>query len=140
MRLFIDTNILIDLLGHRAEHYQPAAELFSLADKGSVELYVSALTMANAAYSLTKGAAQSEVKVWLQKVQLLLHVVALDEKILNWALLDDKFQDFEDALQYCSAKEIKADAIITRNGKDFGASDIPIFNANEFLATLQSGK
>lgn len=140
MRLFVDTNILIDLLGFRAEHYQPAADLFSLADKGRVELYVSALTMANAAYSSTKGAAQSEVKVWLHKVQLLLHVVPLDEKILNWALLDDKFRDFEDALQYCSAKEIKADAIITRNGKDFEASDIPVFSTRELLATYQTGR
>ena len=137
MRLFIDTNILIDLLGLRGEYYQPAAELFSLADSGRMELYVSALTMANAAYSMSKSASQSDVKVWLYKVQLLLQVVPLDEKILNWALLDEKFSDFEDALQYCSAIEIKADAIITRNGKDFGASEIPVFSASDFLATLQ---
>lgn len=140
MRLFLDTNIIIDLLGVRGDHYLPAATLFSLADSGNVQLFASTLSMANAAYSLTKAAAPSEVKIWLYKAQLLLQMVPLDEKILNWALLDQKFKDFEDALQYCSAKEIKADAIITRNGRDFEASEIAVLSAKEYLASFQAGK
>lgn len=45
-RLFIDTNIVIDLLSRREPFYDEAATLFSLADKKQIELTVSSLTMA----------------------------------------------------------------------------------------------
>ena len=50
--------------------------------------------------------------------------------------LDTKFNDFEDAMQYYTALRAKADIIITRNGKDFAASRLPVMTATEYLATL----
>jgi len=52
--LFIDTNIVIDLLAKREPFYEAAAKLFSLADRGKVKLCVSALTFANTNYVLSK--------------------------------------------------------------------------------------
>jgi predicted nucleic acid-binding protein len=52
-KLFIDTNIILDLLAKRKD-YASAAKLFTLADKGEVELFVSSLTFANTNYILTK--------------------------------------------------------------------------------------
>jgi len=43
-KLFIDTNIIIDLLAQREPFYDEAAILFTLADKRKVNLSVSALT------------------------------------------------------------------------------------------------
>jgi predicted nucleic acid-binding protein len=37
-RLFVDINIVIDLLSRREPFFEEAAELFSLADKKQVEL------------------------------------------------------------------------------------------------------
>ena len=45
-----------------------------------------------------------------------------------------RFDDFEDALQYFSAERASVDVIITRNGKDFVASTIPVMTAGEYLA------
>ena len=43
-------------------------------------------------------------------------------------------KDFEDALQYYSAKSVKADYIITRNTKDFSYSDIKVLTPREFTS------
>lgn len=43
-------------------------------------------------------------------------------------------KDFEDALQYYTAKENGVDCIITRNKKDFYFSDFPVYTPEEFLS------
>ncbi|MCR9103626.1 MAG: PIN domain-containing protein [bacterium] len=40
-KLFIDTNIVLDLLGQRAPFYQDAAKLFSLADRKEVKSIIT---------------------------------------------------------------------------------------------------
>ncbi len=40
-------------------------------------------------------------------------------------------------MQYYTALNAKADVIITRNGKDFAASKIPVMTATEYLATIE---
>ena len=47
------------------------------------------------------------------------------------------FTDFEDALQYCSAQTVDADCIVTRNKKDFSASEIPVYELDEFLDMME---
>ena len=51
--------------------------------------------------------------------------------------LASQFKDFEDAMQYYTALKAKADIIITRNGKDFAASKIPIMTVAEYLEFLE---
>ncbi len=43
-RIFIDTNIVIDLLAKRKKFYFEAAKLFSLSDKKKFKLVISSLT------------------------------------------------------------------------------------------------
>ena len=43
-KLFLDTNIVVDLLGEREPYYESAAKIATLADKGNVQIIVSALT------------------------------------------------------------------------------------------------
>lgn len=53
-RLFLDTNIVLDLLGARDPYYLPIARIATMADNGQLTLVVSALTYATASYILTK--------------------------------------------------------------------------------------
>ena len=46
-----------------------------------------------------------------------------------------KANDFEDALQYYSARSIFSDSIVTRNVRDFVFSEIPVLTPSEFLMT-----
>ena len=134
-KLFIDTNIVIDLLSRRQPFYEEAATLFSLADKKQIILTVSSLTIANASYALLKQLDSTKAKSILRKLRLIVKVLPLDDKIVGLALNDENFSDFEDGLQYFTAIENLQDIIITRNLKDFKSSKLPVMTARQFIET-----
>ncbi len=136
-KVFVDTNIVIDLLARRAPFFEEAAELFSLADKKQVELSVSSLTIANTSYVLLRQMDSNKAKSVLRKLRLILKVLPLDDKIIGLALNDETFSDFEDGLQYFTAIEHEQDLIITRNLKDFKNSKLPIMTAKQFIETIE---
>lgn len=131
--IFIDTNIVLDLLEKREEFYKEAQILFSNADQlTKINIFVSALTIANTYYILRKYYTNEIVKGIVAKFKILVEVLPINDKIIELALLSD-FKDFEDALQYYTAIENNMDVIITRNKKDFNLSELPVFTAKEFL-------
>lgn len=136
-KLFVDTNIVIDLLSRREPFFEEAAELFSLADKKQVELSVSSLTIANTSYALLRQMDSNKAKSILRKLRLILKVLPLDDKIIGLALNDETFSDFEDGLQYFTAIEEQQELIITRNLKDFKNSKLPAMTAKQFIEALE---
>ncbi len=135
--IFLDTNIIIDLLAKREPFVQDAKKIFSLADKGKVKLYTSALSIANVSYVLLKQRKAEETKQILRKLILLVKIYSLDEKIINLALNDIEFNDFEDGLQYYTALENNTDIILTRNTKDFNNSKLPVMTAKQFNEIIE---
>ncbi len=136
-KIFIDTNIVLDLLSRREPFYEESAELFSLADRKIIELSTSSLTIANTSYTLLRQINSEKTKEILRKLRLIVNVLPLDDKIIGIALNDDSFNDFEDGLQYFTAIENNQDIIITRNLKDFKASKLPVMTAKQFLETFK---
>ncbi len=136
-KLFVDTNIIIDLLSGREPYYRESAILFSLADRKKVEISVSSLTIANTGYVLLRQLKKNKVKEVLRKLRLVVNVLPLDDKIIGLALNDESFADFEDALQYFTAIDNEQEIIITRNLKDYRASKLPVMTARQFLKTLK---
>ena len=90
--LFLDTNIILDLLAHRMPFYTEAAKLFSLADKKKIRLSISALCLADAHYILLKQNPDMEVRNILRKFKVLVNVLPLDNKITDLAL-NSEFKD-----------------------------------------------
>ena len=136
-KVFVDTNIVLDLLQKRVGFYEEAQQLFTLADAKEVELYVSALTIANTHYILSKYLKMEARKV-LSKFKILVEVLPTNDKILSLSLRSD-FPDFEDAIQYYTAIENEIGFIITRNKKDFIQSTIPVLTVREYLELFSSG-
>ena len=134
--LFLDTNIILDLLANRMPFYTEAAKLFSLADKKKINLSISALCLADANYILSKQNPEMEVRKILRKFKVLVNVLPLDDKISDLALNSD-FRDFEDAIQYFTAIENDQDLIITRNQPSFKESKIPVMTAGEFIKSIK---
>lgn len=131
-RVFVDTNIVLDLLANRAPFVSEAQELFTSADQNKVQLYVSSLTFANAHYILSQALKMEDARSVLRKLKVLVTVLPLDDKIIELAL-ESSFKDFEDALQYHTALEHKLNVIVTRNLKDFKSSEIPVLTAKDYL-------
>ena len=135
-KIFIDTNIVIDLLSRRDPFFKEAASLFSLADKKHIKLSVSSLTIANTSYTLLRQINLKETKSVLRKLRLIVEILPLDDKVVGLALNDDTFTDFEDGLQYFTAIENNQGIIITRNLKDFKNSKMPVMTTRQFLETI----
>jgi len=134
--IFLDTNIVLDLLAHRMPFYTEAAKLFSLADKKKVKLSISALCLADTNYILSRQNPEMEVRKILRKFKVLVNVLPIDDKITDLAL-NSEFRDFEDAIQYFTAIENDQDIIVTRNQPDFKESKIPTMTAGEFIKSLK---
>ena len=135
-KILIDTNIVIDLLAKREPFYKCAAQLFSLADKQKLELSISSLTFANTNYVLSRLKSTQEARGILRRFRVLIKVLPLNDKIIDLALNDDNFKDFEDGLQYYTALEYDQEVIITRDLKDFKESKIPVMTADEYLISI----
>jgi len=136
-RIFVDTNIVIDLLSRREPFFEEAAVIFSLADKKQVELSVSSLTIANTGYTLLRQMDSNKAKSVLRKLRLILKILPLDDKIIGLALNDETFSDFEDGLQYFTAIQDEQEIIITRNLKDFKNSKLPTMTAKQFIEMIE---
>jgi predicted nucleic acid-binding protein len=135
-KILIDTNIVIDLLAKRDPFYRSAAQLFSLADKRKLELSISSLTFANTNYVLSRLKSTQEAREILRRFRVLIKVLQLNDKLIDLALNDNNFKDFEDGLQYYTAIENEQDIIITRDLKDFKESKIPVMTADEYLVSI----
>lgn len=133
-RIFLDTNVLIDLLAKR-KGYEVAALLLSLSLKQDFSLHVSVLTMANIVYILRKVLKGDDMYHELGKLSNKLAVESITKQNYELALRL-KAHDFEDSLQYFCAKSSACDVIITRNGKDFPFSDIRVMTPEEYLSSL----
>ena len=135
-RLFIDTNILLDLLGERQPFYEPIAKLATLADKRKIKMVVSPISFATVNYFLTKSETPEIAKEKLRKFTIISEICKLDAHTIEKGL-NSSFKDFEDSLQYFSAVDSNCEIIITRNGKDFKKSLLPVMTAEEYLNSIR---
>lgn len=133
-RVFVDTDIIYDLLGARDPFYDAAAHLFTLADEGRIKIFISALSLTNLHYLISRKKTEDESKEILRKFKLLVHVTPSTEKIIDLAL-NSEFSDFEDAIHYYSALQNEIDVLLTRNLKDYRKAQITVLTAQDYINT-----
>jgi predicted nucleic acid-binding protein len=136
-KLFLDTNVVIDLLGERRPFYDSVAKIATLADKGKIELVVSALTYSTVYYVLSKFEDKEVVKEKIRKFKVIVDTSDLTDIIIDKGL-SSKFRDFEDSLQYYCALGSECNILITRNVKDFKESELPVLTPDEYLNSLKN--
>lgn len=133
-RIFLDTNIIIDLLGEREPFYLPAARIATLADRKQIKIYVSALSYPTVFYVLLKFEAKEIVTDKLRKFKIIANTSNLTDAVIEKALISN-FRDFEDGLQYHCALHSDCNILITRNEKDFINAALPVMTPREYLKT-----
>jgi len=131
-RVFVDSDVILDLLLAREPHAASATQLFALFQDRKLEGYVSPVILSNLFYILRQGMPAQEARATLRKLRLLLRVLATDEEVIDRALASS-FTDFEDAIQYYTAVEHEMSALVTRNRKHYRDSKIPILDAEECI-------
>ena len=133
-KVFIDTNVLVDLLLERDPWADDAAIIFSMADRKEIELLCCSLSFSTAVYLMQRMKySRKEIVTKLAIVKSLCTVTTVDGFVLDRVLQSD-FPDLEDAMQHYSALAAGAEVIVTRNVKDYAAAALPVMTPGEFLA------
>ena len=135
-RIFLDTNIVIGLLGEREPFYDSVAKIMTLADNKKIKVFTFPITIATTHYILTKFDGSKVALEKIRKFKLLCDISIVNSEVIDKAISSD-FKDFEDAMQYFSAIATNCELIITRNEKDFKNALIPILNCESYLQTLR---
>ncbi len=117
MKVFLDTNIILDLLLQR-EGWKHSAQIITLQEKGCLHLCISVLTMVNVAYVYRKTVGEALAVVNLKYISALMEVLPMDAEMMEEAIQVGG-QDFEDSFQAIAAASAGCDAIVTRNIRDF---------------------
>ena len=137
-KLFIDSDILIDLLAKRT-HYNEALKLLSIISENKAKAYTTPLVLANVDYIITKFGNKQKSRKALKTLRKNISILTMDEKGFDEAL-ESSFPDFEDALQYFSAMNQGIDFIISRNKKDYTKGNLKVVTAGEYLTILSANQ
>ena len=138
IHLFLDTNIVIDFLTDRKPFSSLAGKLFDYSEKGEINLYLSAVSYNNIYYVVRKVSSHKDTIRILSRLLEMTEVIDLTSSSIKESL-NSEFNDFEDALQYYSAKlNPNISGIVTRNGIDFKHSSISIFTPEEAIKFVES--
>lgn len=133
MKVFVDTNVLLDVLAARKAFYEDAMRVWTLAESGRIQAQVAAISFSNCYYIIRKYADRSNAEKALRLLRDVFTPVDLTAQVLNQAI-DAGFADFEDAIQFHSAVHAQAECIITRNPDHFPRAPLSVLSPAEFLA------
>ncbi len=135
-KVFVDTNILIDLLADRRPFSKHAISLFAKAESKQVKLFTSSHAFVTTYYLLKKHIDEKDLREVLNSLLDYLTIVEINSDIIKKAL-KSKHKDFEDAVQIIAAGSVeKLDYIVTRNLKDYKNSGIEAISADELIKYL----
>ena len=137
MKILFDTNIVLDLLLDRPAFADAAAELFAKVEQGSIVGYLCGTTVTTVHYLVGKAIGSARAADEVGKLLSLFEVAPVNRAILESALKSG-FADFEDAVIHEAADHAGAEAIVTRNLKDFKKSRIAVYHSIELAGILKT--
>ena len=134
MKVYVDTNVLIDFVCQRVDFAASANRLMALGSMGKVQLQISALSYVTAMYVAHKYEYQN-VKESLLFIAGFVEILDLcGTTVVD--TLSTEWKDYEDATQHATARRGGADCIITRNLKDFKQSTLPVYTVDQLFEVL----
>ena len=139
MKLFLDSNIIVDALVNRNSTHEPAKLLLALGHLGEFDLWVSPTQWTDLFYILSEGGKRSRsamVTALLKELRTSVRIATMGEQEIDRAM-NLGWPDVEDAVVYSTARTIDPVAIITRNKTDFSHSEIPLYTCEELFEWLR---
>ena len=136
MKVFVDTNVLLDVLQQREPHVQASVLVWKACKDSKIEGVVSALTFANIIYILRKDMTPSRVCDILDRLSLIFSFEDFTVQDMKRAA-EMEWGDYEDAIQCVQAERVRAQYIVTRNLQDFAKSKTPALTPQELMLKLE---
>ncbi|MCR5400200.1 MAG: PIN domain-containing protein [Treponema sp.] len=136
MIIFVDTNLVLDVMLGNTDFYDESNSVLSYCDKG-YDFYISASSCTDIFYIVKRSIHDTEITKQIMKNLLTaVSVAGVDEICINKAL-ESEWNDFEDSVQHEVAQQIGADIIVTRNSADYKNSAVRIMTPFEFLSFVK---
>lgn len=136
MKVFLDTNIIIDFYDERPAFFDAAAQIIAMAYRREIEIIVSATSFINAFYLLRKSYEREDLVKAMSALADLCVISDITRQMIKRCLSGVPV-DFEDAVQMESAASEHADLIITRDIRHFKDSQITVKTPIEFIESRQ---
>ncbi len=137
MRAIVDTNVVLDVLLAREPFAGAGAEVFALVEQSNIEASLCATTVTTVNYLLIRALPRDEARRALRALLGLFEVAPVNRAVLEGAL-GSRIEDFEDAVLEQAGLLVGAEAIITRNTKDFRRSFIKALDPTELLRAIET--
>lgn len=135
MKIFLDTNIIIDLVLNRHPWVRYELVLLELSRQKKLSLAVSDISFLNLAYAVRKVMSPDDIYAAMTDLLKYMDVAAAGGSVIRSAV-SLRWKDLEDCVQYLVARKESADYIITRDLAGFSLSDIPVMTPVEFLSII----
>ena len=106
---------------------------------GEFDLWITSSQVTDLIYILSEGGKRSllsRVLEQLRGMRTFVNVHAVSDREVD-RMLAASWKDPEDSLIFESALEMRADAIVTRNQKDFESSVIKVVDCDEFFVWMR---
>lgn len=134
MKVFLDTNILLDYLLKRQPFYESAKKVIEMY-LYKIDGFVTPHSLIDVFYMLSErtDATIEKSRETILKLRTVLYVIPENDDRVYMAAGNTDFADFEDSMQNESALFAGVDYIITRNKKDFEKATIPVLTTEEFV-------
>ena len=125
MKVFLDANVLIDVVQNRIDFVETSSKVLQLGLDGECELCASDITFTTVSFYARKNRTQEQLYEVLQSLRDFIDVAPSGKIAIDWAL-QQKSKDFEDSVQYYTALRSGAEYIVSRNVRDYPYNDIPV--------------
>jgi len=139
VRVLVDTNVVLDVLLDRRPFVAASAQVFALVEESRIEGFLCATTITTVDYLLGQALAPRKAREALRQLLDLFEIAPVNRPVIEQALRS-KIRDFEDAVLEQSARLVGADAIATRNIKDFEKSAVTVFDPAELVSAVSARK
>jgi predicted nucleic acid-binding protein len=133
MKLFLDANVVLDVLARREPHFSDSVQVLSLVESGAAEGFIAAHTVTTLYYLLHRKIGPARTNTALMDLVRVLRIVPVDQDRILQAFAME-WDDLEDALQAACAGKAEADYLLTRDRRGFAAAHVIALSPAEFLA------
>jgi predicted nucleic acid-binding protein len=131
--VLLDTNVVLDVLQARAGFVDDAVAVFDQVESNAVTGLLCATTVTTIAYLAAKTIGKAAAGRQIRRLLTLFEIAPVTRAVLDRAL-DSRSADFEDAVLGEAALLAGADAILTRNLRDFAHSPVRAYTPAQWLA------
>ncbi len=131
-KLFIDSDIILDIILKREPFFSDSQKLLSLIERNYFSGFTSSLIVANCYYIISSNKDKETALEAISKIRSILNVLPFTDKEIGESL-SSSIKDFEDGVQYFIALNNRIDNLITRNISYYRGLDINILTPKDFL-------